>query len=175
MNMENQFYKFLQSLKGIEFISPNSSDIEKIKVLASDKLPNAFLNAYKKSVPKNDIEYEDFVFYGINRVIEENTDYIPGANLLPFGLFTFASTFDGDSICFDTNSSTFPVFQCSHSLLSGEDDILWYKEGRHVLPFNYENILKISPKLADSFDDFVVKLLSGEAETFSVTDMISNL
>ena len=173
--MENLFYKFLKSLEGIEFIFPNNSDIEKIKSLASNKLPSTFLDVYAKSVPKDDVEYEDFVFYGINRMIEENTDCIPGANLLPFGLFTFASTFDGDSICFDTNSSSFPVFQCSHSLLSGEDDISWYKGTMHTLPFDYENILKIAPKLADSFDDFVLKLLSGKAETFSVTDMIAKL
>lgn len=34
---------------------------------------------------------------------------------------------------------------------------------------------KFREKLADSFEDFVVKLLSGEAETFSVTDMIEKL
>lgn len=173
--MENQFYKFLESLDGIEFMRPSKTSIEKITELASNRLPSTFLDVYTNSVPKNDVEYEDFVFYGINRVIEENTDYIPGANILPFGLFTFASTLDGDSICFDTNSPSFPVFQCFHSLLSGEDDISWYKETMHSIPFNYENILKIAPKLADTFDDFVLKLLSGKAETFSEREIIDNL
>lgn len=173
--MENQFYKFLKSLEGMEFTHPSNTDIEKIKILASNRLPSTFLDVYTKSVPKDDVAYKDFVFYGINRVIEENTAYIPGANILPLGLFTFASTLDGDSICFDTNSPSFPVFQCFHSLLSGEEDILWYKGGRHVLPFNYENVLKIAPKLAETFDDFVLKLLSGKAETFSVSDIINNL
>ena len=173
--MENQFYKFLKSREEIKFTTPSDSDIEKMNTLAANKLPETFLDVYTKSVPKQDVEYKDFIFYGISRIIEENTQYIPGANLLPFGLFTFASTFDGDSICFDTNSPSFPVFQCSHSLLSGEDDIFWYKEGMHTLPFNYENVLKIAPKLADSFDDFVLKLLSGKVRTFSVTDMIDKL
>lgn len=173
--MENHFYKFLKSRRGIKFTIPSDSDIDKMKTLAANKLPETFLDVYTKSVPKGEVEYKDFVFYGISRVIEENTQYIPGVNLLPFGLFTFASTFDGDSICFDTNSPSFPVFQCSHSLLSGEDDICWYKEKLCTLPFNYENVLKIAPRLADSFDEFVLKLLSGKAKTFSVTDMIDKL
>ena len=173
--MENQFYKFLKSLEGIEFISPSKSDVERIKALASDRLPSTFFDVYSKSVPDDVVEYEDFDFYGLDRIIEENTDYIPGANLLPLGLFTFASTYDGDSICFDTKLPDFPVYQCSHSLLSGEEDIVYYKGERHCLPFNYENVLKIAPKLADSFDDFVLKLLSGEAEIYSERDMIDNL
>ncbi len=45
----------------------------------------------------------------------------------------------------------------------------------YTLPFNYQNVIKVAPKLADSFDEFVIKLQSGEAETFSVTDMIERL
>lgn len=173
--MKNQLYKFFESLEGISFISPTKNEIEKLKDLSSNKLPAIFLEVYSKAVPDDDVEYGDFVFYGIKRMIDENTKYIPGANLLPFGLFTFASTFDGDSICFDLNDTNFPVYQCSHTLLSGEDDISYYKGKMHTLDFNYENILKVAPKLADNFDDFVCKLLSDEAETFSVTDMISML
>lgn len=174
--MNNPFSKFLESLDNIIFTKPSEGDVEKILTLSSGKFPEMFIEVYSKTVPADDTEYNDFVFYGIDRIIDENTDYIPGANLLPLGLFTFSSTFDGDSICFDMNDPNFPVYQCSHSLLSGEDDISYSKGSEmYTLPFNYENVIKIAPKLADSFDEFIMKLQSGEAETFSVTDMIKRL
>lgn len=160
--MENQFYKFLQSLEDISFISPNKDEIEKLLDLSSHKLPDMFIEVYSKKVPDDEAEFEDFVFYGIDRIVDENTDYIPGANLLPYGLFTFASTFDGDSICFDLNNPDFPVYQCSHSMLCDESEIYYYHKGEmQTLDYNFENILKVSHKLADSFDEFVNKLLSG--------------
>ena len=173
--MDNQLLLFLKSLENISFEPPTDSDIEKLQALSSGRLPVMFVEAYSKSVPADDVEFDDFVFYGIDRIVDENTNAVPGTNLLPLGLFTFASTFDGDSICFDMNDSDFPVYQCSHSLLSDEDDISYYKGEMHVLPFNYQNVIKVAPKLADSFDEFVIKLQSGEAETFSVTDMIERL
>ena len=173
--MDNQLLSFLKSLENISFATPTDSDIEKLQKLSSGRLPAMFIAAYSKSVPADDVEDGDFIFYGIDRIFDENTDYVPGTNLLPLGLFTFSSTFDGDSICFDMNDSDFPVYQCSHSLLSGEDDISYYKGEMYTLPFNYQNVIKGAPKLADSFEEFVIKLQSGEAETFSVTDMIERL
>lgn len=173
--MENQFYKFLGSLNDISFEKATEKDREKLQELSSGKLPETFREVYWETYPADDVEYGDLVFYGAERMCEENTDYIPGADLLPLGLFTFASTFDGDSICFDLNDPDHPVYQCSHELLSGEDDITYYKGEMHKLPFNYENVIKVAPKLAESFDEFVRKLLSGEAETYSVTEMIERL
>lgn len=60
--MENPFYKFLKSRRGIKFTAPSDSDIEKIKTLTADKLPDTFLDVYTKSVPKGDVEYKDFIF-----------------------------------------------------------------------------------------------------------------
>ena len=173
--MKNKFYKFLERLEGISLECPKESDIERLQELSSGKLPEMFLEVYRKAVPVREVEYDDFVFYGIERIVDENTDYIPGANLLPLGLFTFASALDGDSICFDLSDTNYPVYQCSHSLVSGESDITYYKGEMHRLSFNYENVIKVAPKLADSFEDFVRKLLSGEVETFSVMDMIEKL
>ena len=36
-----------------------------------------------------------------------------------------------------------------------------------------ENILKVSPRLANSFEEFVERLINDEAETYSVTDIIN--
>ncbi|MBR1737578.1 MAG: SMI1/KNR4 family protein [Firmicutes bacterium] len=171
--MNNPFLEYLESLDDIPFIMPTENDIEKLKQLSSCKLPAMFLEAYSRAVPADDIEYADFVYYGIDRIVDENTNYVPGANILPLGLFTFSSTLDGDSICFDINNPNYPVYQCSHSLLSDENEISYYKDEMHNLPFNYENVVKVSPKLADSFDEFVAKLQSDEIEIFSVSEIIS--
>ena len=174
--MDNQLLSFLKSLEGAKLERPDESDIQKIRELSSDRLPDVFIEAYSEAVPTDDTEFEDFVFYGTNRIIEENTDYVPGANLLPLGFFTFASTFDGDCICFDMNDSRFPVYQCSHELHNGEDDITYRKNSKWVeLNFDYENVKTTAPVLAESFEEFIELLRSGEAVTYSVTDMIKRL
>ena len=91
-------------------------------------------------------------------------------------MFTFASTFDGDSICFDSNNPDYPVYQCSHELLEAEDEISIYKNGKFQdFPFTYDNIIKVSACLANSFDEFVNGLINDDVETFSVTDMLKNM
>ena len=174
--MDNQFIAFLNSIDDI--VTENSTENNRAKILelSSNRLPAMLLEAYTVSAPKEDTEFEDLVFYGLDRMIDENTNYVPGANLLPLGLFTFASTFDGDSICIDMNDTAFPVYQCSHSLHSGEDDIYYSKNSKmHELPFGYENVIKTAPRLADSFEGFVSLLGSGELQTYSVSDMIARL
>ena len=173
--MKNDYNKFLEGLEGIEFVKTSDEDIARLKELFSDKIPEILLETYAEHVPADDVEFGDFVFYGIDRIIEENSDYVPGANIHPFGLFTFASTFDGDSICFDSNNSAYPVYQCSHELLGDEDEISIYKEGKfHDMPFTYENVIKVSACLADSFEDFATDLLNDDAGTYSVTEMLED-
>ena len=174
--MENQMLSFFKSLDGVKLEKTDKNELEKIKELSSGRLPAVFLEAYSTAAPVHDVEFDDFVFGGLARIIEENTDYIPGANLLPLGFFTFASTFDGDSICFDMNDSNFPVYQCSHSMHGGEDDIYYYKNSKDVeLSFNYENVKATAPMLAKSFEEFISLLQSGDAVTYSVTEMIARL
>ena len=172
--MVKKFIEFLSNLEGASLRAATDDEINKIKEL-SEELPDVFVEIYSQAVPEDELEYEDFVFYDIDRICIENTDAVPGANILPFGLFTFASTFDGDAICVDMNDSELPVYQCSHSLLSDENEISYYKKTMISLEFNYDNIIKVSPRLADSFSDFVDKLINNDTETYSVTDMIAML
>ena len=160
--MNNQFYRFLSSLEDISFRKPTDEELQKLKEISSGKLPGLFMEVYTTAMPEEDAEFEDFVFYGIERMYEENTDYIPGANILPFGLFTFASTFIGDAVCMDLNDPQFSVYLCSHEFLCDEEEICCYEEKMEHLPFTYENVLKVSHKLADSFAEFVKLLAAGE-------------
>ena len=172
--MVNKFINFLNSIEGASLRAATDDEIRKLKEL-SEKLPDVFVEIYSQAVPENKIEYEDFVFYDIDRICVENTVAVPGANILPFGLFTFASTFDGDAICVDLNVPDLPVYQCSHDLLGDGTKISYYTKNMITLAFNYENILKVSPKLADSLSDFVSKLINNNTETYSVTDIIDML
>ena len=172
--MTTKFIHFLSNLEGASLRAATDDEIKKLKEL-TDKLPDVFVEIFSQAMPEDDLEYEDFEFYGIDRICIENVDAVPGANLLPFGFFTFASTFDGDSICVDLNDPDLPVYQCSHSLLEDETEISYYKKEMITLAFNYENIVKVSPKLADCFSDFVDKLINNDVETYSVTDIISGL
>ena len=171
----NEFYNFLTSIEGISLRTPTAAELTKLKKIASNKLPDLFTETYTDKMPMEDVEFLDFVFYDINRIYDENTDYVPGANLLPYGLFTFASTFDGDSICIDMNEPHAPVYQCSHSLFDDETSISYYKGEIISLEFNYENIIRLSPKLAGSFLEFIRKLSNKDIITYSVTDIINML
>ncbi|MBQ9110703.1 MAG: SMI1/KNR4 family protein [Oscillospiraceae bacterium] len=159
--MNNQFYRFLSSLEDISFRKPTDDELEKLQEISSGKLPELFMEVYRTAIPEEDAESGDFVFYGIERMQAENTDYIPGANILPFGLFTFASTFIGDAVCMDLNDPQFSVYLCSHEFLCDEEEICCEENMEH-LPFTYENVLKVSHKLADSFAEFVKLLAAGE-------------
>lgn len=161
--MENPFYDFLASLEDMTFQTPDSENVEKLLTLSQGRLPEMFADVYTKQEPLGEAASEDFVFYGLGRMADENTEYVPGANLLPLGLFTFASTDDGDSICFDMNDPAFPVYHVSHETMNGEDDIYYEEDGKwKSVPFNYENVVRYAQKLSDSFAGFVTALAAEE-------------
>lgn len=174
--MTKEFVDFLSTIEGTSFRAAMDDEIAKLKELSDNRLPDDFIEIYSKSVLENKVEYGDIVFYGIGRMYDENTAYVPGTNIFSLGLFTFASTFDGDSICIDLNDTKLPVYQCSHELLCDETKISYYKKGEmRTLEFSYENVIKASPKLADSISDFIRKLIDNSVETYGVIDMIDML
>ena len=173
--MANAFDEFLKSIDGITFEETSDEDYKKLMDLFSDTIPDMLAETYKKHIPAEDAESGEIVFYGIKRIIEENTDYVPGANIHPLGLYTFASSLDGDSICFDSNDPLFPVYQCSPDLIGYEDEISFYKGGMKSLPFDHDSVLKVSARLSDSFEEFVTALTDDDIELFSVSEMIKDL
>lgn len=158
--MDNPFFQFLQELDGAEFREPTAEETAAFLALTDKPLPPVLTELYTRLIPAEEIECAGFVFYGIDRMINENRDYIPGANLLPFGLFTFASAMDGDSVSIDLNTPDFPVYLCPHELLGDEDAVYLFENGEtQELPFNYENILRVSHRMADSFAEFLTENL----------------
>ncbi|MDO5156136.1 MAG: hypothetical protein Q4D51_09245 [Eubacteriales bacterium] len=172
--MDNKFKAFFKSLEDTTLIESTEKEKERIISLTNNKMPETFWDFYSKEMPDDDIEFGDFEFYGLERMIEENEDAVPGYIVMKYGLFVFASTFDGDGICFDMTKENFPVYQCSHSLID-EDEISYYKGKMCELETNYESIIKVSPLLANSFDEFIDMLIKDTVETYSVTEIIEGL
>lgn len=149
------------------------AEILELKELGKNRLPDAFIKTYEKAMPTEEIAWDDFKIYPLETIKVENLDAVPGVNLYPLGFFTFASTFDGDAICIDLNDSKFPVYQCSHSLLGDGTRISFYKGGKmQHYEFTYENIIKISMKLAANYEKFLRLWSDYELESYSVTEMI---
>ena len=164
--MANELDELISSANGVQFKETKPEELEKLNALYNGKIPDTLLDFLKKHMPADDVRLhagKEFVYYGIQRIIEENTDAVPGCNLHPMGLYTFASLQNGDSICFDSNDPAFPVYLCSHSLLEDGDEILT-DNGETKLPFEYENILKVSQCLGISFDEFVMNMIKWKKE-----------
>lgn len=158
--MDNPLFQFLQELDGASFREPTAEESAALLALTDKPLPPVLTELYTHCIPAEEIECAGFVFYGIDRIVSENRDYIPGANLLPFGLFTFASGLDGDSVSIDLNVPEHPVYLCPHEQLGDEDAVYLFENGEtQELPFNYENILRVSHRMADSFAAFVTETL----------------
>lgn len=157
--MKNEFLHFLHTIEGSTFRKPTESELQTLQTLSGGRLPAMFWEAYSEEIPAAETECDAIIFYGIDRIADENTEYIPGANLLPLGFFTFASAFEGDSVCFDMNDPDFPVYLVSHESMNGEDDIWYYENDTvHYVPFNYENVVRYANKLADSFAEFTANM-----------------
>ena len=171
--LNQKFNDFLKKFDGESCEKASEESVDRLSELFGGKMPELLLNMYKEHVLNDEIECGEIVLYGIDRIVEENNDYVPGANVHPLGLYTFASELDGDAICFDINAPAFPVYQCSHSLLEDEEEIYFSKDDEmKSLPFTYENVTRISHRLADSFEEFVEKLIDYDIELYGVLDMI---
>jgi hypothetical protein len=158
--MDNPLFQFLEKLDGASFREPTAEETAALLALTDKPLPSVLTELYTRCIPAEEIECAGFVFYGIDRIVSENRDYIPGANLLPFGLLTFASGLDGDSVSIDLNAPDHPVYLCPHEQLGDEDAVYLYENGEtQELPFTYENILRVSHRMADSFTAFLTETL----------------
>jgi len=154
------------------FAPAKEEEIQQLVELGKGKLPNEFLEIYKNKMPEREIEIKDIVIYPMSRIKEENFNYIPGANIYPLGFLTFASTLDGDAICIDLNDKNGAVYQCSHSLLADGEKISFYTDKMVSLEFSYENIIRCSVKLANSYMEFAKELRRGKIIAFNVVRFV---
>lgn len=172
--MLEKYLDFLNKRYHDSFRKATDDEINNLVSLGKNQLPEEFIELYRNAMPVKEIEISGIVFYPAERIIAENTDYVPGANILPYGLFTFASTADGDAVCIDLEYKDHTVFQCPCDLLSDETQIAFYKKQMISLPFNYKTITEFSGCIAENIDEFLEMLIYSEIELYSITEIIDN-
>lgn len=167
-----KFIKFLKRKYKNSFVEATDNEMKQLTEFGKGKLPSELLEVYHTMMPNTNIEIGDFTMYPIQRIKAENFDAVPGVNIYPYGLFTFMSTYDGDAICIDLNNENGAIYQCSHSLLSDDKKIYFYKHKMVNLEFTYENIIKCSVKLANNYREFIEKLIDKRLYAHSVVQTV---
>ena len=188
--IENNFKQSLSVENSSEplFVPTSKEKFDALKSLIGDK-SSKFIDFYKDSQPNQISNYKSYsTLLNIDRIIEENTELVPGVFLSKIGIFVFAVTIGGNAVCIDTNDTKDGdpvVLIIDHSLLYFDADD--YEEEVEIeianLPsyideddftdedfeFNYENVRKFVYKIEDSFVEFIKKYsqnLYGDFESY---------
>ena len=180
MSLQNEIEHNFKNSLSIEdssepfFVPTLKKQLDALKDLIGDK-SSKFIDFYKDSQPNQIPNYKSYsTLLNIDRIIEENTELVPGAILSKIGIFVFAVTIGGDAVCIDTNDMKDGdpvVLIIDHSLFYFDTDD--YEEEIEIanLPsyideddftdedfeFNYENVRKFVYKIEDSFVEFIKK------------------
>ena len=105
-------------------------------------LPSSVVDFYRAFEPASCIEINGVRLWPIPQIIEENRDYVPGADLFPHGLVVFATTVFGDVYCFDLSEKGPPVVLMSHELGFSEMPLPRIKELRKQVAPNLDTFLE---------------------------------
>lgn len=124
----------------------NASD-EDISSLVKLNIPDYFVEFIKDFEPLQRTFVGDVRLLPINEIIEENEDYVPGADIYPKGFTVFASTITGDAYCFDMTEKN----------KLGEYDI-YYAD--HDNDYSKETVESVKDELEFVSDSFINLMLS---------------
>lgn len=98
-------------------VLPASDD--QIRLLTELGLPESVLVFYRFAAPEVMVEVDDVRVRSVGEVFEENQDYVPGCYVSQHRFIVFATTFFGDTYCFDleTNPDNPPIVLISHEMI----------------------------------------------------------
>ena len=155
------------------FAPATEDEMKQLQELCDDKMPEDMCKFFSECMPQEEVKLGGYMLYPLSRILEENTNYVPGCIIKPLGFVTFASTLDGDAVALDITKPDGHVYQCSHSLIS-EDGLSFYAKKTMVhYDLNYENIIKCSIKIAkNGFCGFITLAKYGYVGNDSVTDYV---
>lgn len=156
-----------------KFAPATEEELNQLSDLCDGIIPEVLHKFFSECMPQEEVEIRNLVFYPLSRILAENSDYVPGCIIKPFGFVTIASTLDGDAFAVDITSPECHVYQCSHSLIS-EDGISFYAKKAMVhYDLNHENIAKSSLKIAKTgFSGFITLAKYGYVGNDSVVDYV---
>jgi len=125
-----------------------------IRQLQALGIPDDAITFYRQAEPAECAEIEKIRLWPIKRVAEENTDYVPGCYTQPYGYVVFATTFFGDTYCFDlnsgTSSATAPIVLLSHEMIGDET--------------TKEEVGRLAKKMAPDFPSFLEAFVAGKLD-----------
>ena len=171
-DIEESIRYLMENQKG-KFAPATEDELKQLSDLCGGSIPEIMQKFFAECMPQAEVEIGNLVFYPLSRILQENSDYLPGCIIKPFGFVTVASTLDGDAFAVDITSPEAHVYQCSHSLLS-EDGMSFYAKKTMVhLDLNYDNIIKCSIKTAkNGFSGFLTLAKYGYLGRDSVIDHV---
>lgn len=170
--MLQKYLELIRAKYPDSFREATENEIAALKELAKYELPEEFVEMFRHAMPTEEVEVSGITFYPLRRIIAENTAYVPGVNVSPYGLFAFASTADGDPVCIDLAHETHTVWHCPHELLSDGEQICFYKGEPIALPFNYDTITDFSGCIGEDLDEFLEMLITCTIELYTLTEII---
>lgn len=172
-----------RNFEGELFTKAADEQIDELINLMGDRAVK-FIDFYKHLQP-NEIPMMNCYasLCDIERIVEENTKRAPGAYLSRLGIYVFAVTGGGDSICIDVNDMQDGdpcVLIIDHTFLYCDEDtdeveidyISPLAEDKvnesdpNCYDFTYENVRKYVYKLEDRFSDFIEKYSLDEYDDF---------
>lgn len=132
----------------IAFAPATSGDLD---ALARLGMPSMIVAFYRKLEPRDCVEVDDVRLWPIQDVVRENTDYVPGSDLVRHGFIVIASTTSGDAYCLDCSvPGDIPVVLMPHDISFGK--------------LSLEGVKKYRKKAANSFEEFLVKFCTRALE-----------
>lgn len=170
--MLQKYLAFISHKYPNSFRQATDEEIAQLKELAKYKLPEEFVALFRSAMPTEAVEVSSITFYPLERIIAENTAYVPGVNVAHYGLFAFASTDDGDPVCIDLVNEPHTIWHCPHELLSDGEQIYFYKKEPIALPFNYDTVTDFSGCIGEDLDEFLEMLITNTIELYTVTEII---
>lgn len=154
------------------FAPATVEEMKQLQELCDDKMPEDMRKFFSECMPQEEVKLGGYMLYPLSRILEENTNYVPGCIIKPLGFVTFASTLDGDAVALDITKPDGHVYQCSHSLIS-DDGMSFYAKGKMVhFDLNYENVIKCSFNVGWYFSDFIKWIRSGRNGSIGIIDWV---
>ncbi len=123
---------------------------EALSQLRSLGVPGSVMAFYERFEPSACAEIDGVRLWPIADVLEENRDYIPGADISAHGFIVFATTTFGDAYCLDLAEQSSRVVLMSHDV--------HYSEMARV------EIAKYAKPIASNFDDFIASFIVSDLE-----------
>ena len=102
MGDSQKMKQLIKKLTKEEFRIPDEANVIKLREL---NIPDYFVDFVIDFEPVRRTFIGNVRLLPIAEIIEQNKDYVPGADVYPLGFTVFASTITGDAFCFHMNAN----------------------------------------------------------------------